>query len=126
MRDTRREKEYSDRESKGGMIVFFTDAATGGICRLSRHGALPNATPPAPPKAGRSPRAGEPARQTPTTPALNANAPPTPSPDRKSTRLNSSHANTSYAVFCLHNTKTPTVTVLTPVTTVTLPPVTVL
>src|SRR3712207_8538655 len=25
----------------------------------------------------------------------------TPSPDRKSTRLNSSHANISYAVFCL-------------------------
>src|SRR5947209_14100677 len=26
---------------------------------------------------------------------------PTPLPDRKSTRLNSSHANISYAVFCL-------------------------
>src|SRR3712207_8153147 len=28
-------------------------------------------------------------------------AQPTPPPDRKSTRLNSSHANISYAVFCL-------------------------
>src|SRR3712207_7722722 len=27
--------------------------------------------------------------------------PPKPDPDRKSTRLNSSHANISYAVFCL-------------------------
>src|SRR3712207_8940044 len=33
--------------------------------------------------------------------------PPEPSPDedRKSTRLNSSHANISYAVFCLKKTK---------------------
>src|SRR5476651_1930600 len=30
----------------------------------------------------------------------------TPLTDRKSTRLNSSHANTSYAVFCLNTTKT--------------------
>src|SRR5258707_4757611 len=30
----------------------------------------------------------------------------TPSPDRKSTRLNSSHANISYAVFCLKKKKT--------------------
>src|SRR3712207_6997986 len=28
--------------------------------------------------------------------------------DRKSTRLNSSHANTSYAVFCLEKTPPPT------------------
>src|SRR3712207_6878206 len=30
--------------------------------------------------------------------------------DRKSTRLNSSHANISYAVFCLKKKKTPTQT----------------
>src|SRR3712207_8678551 len=29
--------------------------------------------------------------------------------DRKSTRLNSSHANISYAVFCLKKKKTPTI-----------------
>src|SRR3712207_8640567 len=29
----------------------------------------------------------------------------TPAPDRKSTRLNSSHANISYAVFCLKKKK---------------------
>src|SRR3712207_7143564 len=33
--------------------------------------------------------------------------PTQPSPDRKSTRLNSSHANISYAVFCLKK-KNPT------------------
>src|ERR1035437_10953827 len=30
---------------------------------------------------------------------------PAPTPDRKSTRLNSSHANISYAVFCLKKDK---------------------
>jgi hypothetical protein len=39
----------------------------------------PPATMPTAPKAGRSPRANEPARQTPTAPGLNANAPSTPS-----------------------------------------------
>src|SRR3712207_7869459 len=33
---------------------------------------------------------------------------PKPGPDRKSTRLNSSHANISYAVFCLKKKKTNT------------------
>src|SRR3712207_8754896 len=31
--------------------------------------------------------------------------------DRKSTRLNSSHANISYAVFCLKNKRTPITTI---------------
>src|SRR5258707_9936676 len=31
--------------------------------------------------------------------------------DRKSTRLNSSHANISYAVFCLKKKKTPRITI---------------
>src|SRR5438445_9381226 len=34
-------------------------------------------------------------------------------PDRKSTRLNSSHANISYAVFCLKKKKKKTITQLT-------------
>ena len=45
---------------------------------------LIKAPPPAPmsspPKAGRSPRGGEPARQTPAAPGLNTNTSPTPSP----------------------------------------------
>src|SRR3712207_7504209 len=35
---------------------------------------------------------------------------PAPGRDRKSTRLNSSHANISYAVFCLKKKKTSTLT----------------
>src|SRR3712207_8351536 len=35
---------------------------------------------------------------------------PTKIPDRKSTRLNSSHANISYAVFCLKKKNIPTKT----------------
>src|SRR2546430_13582010 len=35
---------------------------------------------------------------------------PSPSPDRKSTRLNSSHSQISYAVFCLKKTPELTVT----------------
>jgi hypothetical protein len=52
--------------------------ATGNDVRLIIQPPLP--TTPIPPKAGRSPRGGEPARQAPTAPGLNANAPPTPSP----------------------------------------------
>src|SRR3712207_8474347 len=40
------------------------------------------------------------------TPILGAPRGRTPEPDRKSTRLNSSHANISYAVFCLKKKKT--------------------
>src|SRR3712207_6982021 len=36
--------------------------------------------------------------------------------DRKSTRLNSSHANISYAVFCLKKKKHPTIHILHPLT----------
>src|SRR3712207_8699712 len=35
--------------------------------------------------------------------------------DRKSTRLNSSHANISYAVFCLKKKKSTTTTGITPI-----------
>src|SRR3712207_7822479 len=37
--------------------------------------------------------------------------------DRKSTRLNSSHANISYAVFCLKNKKNRKLQAVTPTTT---------
>src|SRR3712207_8442051 len=37
--------------------------------------------------------------------------------DRKSTRLNSSHANISYAVFCLKKTNLPDYNILSPFTT---------
>src|SRR5205814_5143813 len=41
----------------------------------------------------------------PTPPVVNKNAPFIDTPDRKSTRLNSSHLGISYAVFCLKKKK---------------------
>src|SRR5258707_5205915 len=76
-------------------FFFFNDTATTEIYTLSLHDALPismnscktQAPPGARPAASQAgagqPRAG----------------------DRKSTRLNSSHANISYAVFCLKKKK---------------------
>src|SRR6266704_5650413 len=66
-------------------FFFFNDTATTEIYTLSLHDALPisqahcrrTEAMPAPPRA------------------------PQTSPDRKSTRLNSSHVSSSYAVFCL-------------------------
>src|SRR3712207_7532003 len=82
--------------------VFFNDTATTEIYTLSLHDALPICTvneliaagkvsPPA--IAGTYPLAEAPQ-------ALRRLAAGVPE-DRKSTRLNSSHANISYAVFCL-------------------------
>src|SRR3712207_8700184 len=88
------------------MFFFFNDTATTEIYTLSLHDALPifreeamgapnrcqatlvrNATEDA--RLRRTIRAETPGRQR----------------DRKSTRLNSSHANISYAVFCLKKKK---------------------
>src|SRR3712207_7402080 len=41
----------------------------------------------------------------PATPSVSPISPPSSNRDRKSTRLNSSHANISYAVFCLKKKK---------------------
>src|SRR3712207_8299271 len=90
------------------LFFFFNDTATTEIYTLSLHDALPIFT------NGCSRNAAEPASVTPApskasaswgTPELHH----LPSLrlavavglDRKSTRLNSSHANISYAVFCL-------------------------
>src|SRR3712207_7293608 len=94
-------------------FFFFNDTATTEIYTLSLHDALPisgrglgrGRAPPRPeadPAAGVG--AGGPA-------AGRARPPPLPMAaggrlrDRKSTRLNSSHANISYAVFCLKKKK---------------------
>src|SRR5258707_6166916 len=66
---------------------FFNDTATTEIYTLSLHDALPIS---ARPRSAHSPL------PPPTQPRI-----PAPRGDRKSTRLNSSHANISYAVFCL-------------------------
>src|SRR3712207_7182901 len=100
---------------------FFNDAATSEIYTLSLHDALPifAAADDRPDRlrrprlpgrdrrplvltkraAGRSDRAGL---------AREGSAPSAPCRDRKSTRLNSSHANISYAVFCLQK-KNPSI-----------------
>src|SRR5947208_13286403 len=76
------------------LFVFFTDTATTEIYTLSLHDALPIWHPVR--------LRGDPAGGAP------AHGPRTPRghrPDRKSTRLNSSHQIISYAVFCLKKKK---------------------
>src|SRR5438270_9659461 len=77
-------------------FFFFNDTTTTEIYTLSLHDALPIYTP------GYS-AVATPAADTP-------NYPPvfTPAKDRKSTRLNSSHSQISYAVFCLKKKKQKT------------------
>src|SRR3712207_6881466 len=96
------------------LFFFFNDTATTEIYTLSLHDALPISG------LTSDSRSGDPRlrshlffRNVPglwacTDPAC----PDVPRPaveDRKSTRLNSSHANISYAVFCLQKKKNTTV-----------------
>src|SRR3712207_8382304 len=87
-------------------VYFFNDTATPEIYTLSLHDALPiyvraahdvegalRGSTGAEPVGG----VGEP---------VEVQRPCHPDEDRKSTRLNSSHANISYAVFCLKKKKT--------------------
>src|SRR5688572_33194823 len=83
-------------------VFFFNDTPTTEIYTLSLHDALPICRRRAggnqcrdPPCEKRRTRA---ARRTEKVPAREA--------DRKSTRLNSSHSQISYAVFCLKKKKT--------------------
>src|SRR5215203_7198579 len=75
-------------------FFFFNDTATTEIYTLSLHDALPISR-----RAGRR-RPGRPEDHGTVAPSgvLRRG-------DRKSTRLNSSHANISYAVFCLKKKK---------------------
>src|SRR3712207_7908430 len=90
------------------MFFFFNDTATTEIYTLSLHDALP-IYPFCEPTSGPVREGGG------TTGAGNLSpgeanrtggATSGVSPDRKSTRLNSSHANISYAVFCLKKKNT--------------------
>src|SRR3712207_8083749 len=105
------------------MFIFFNDTATTEIYTLSLHDALPiwsarrhiaqlcvaiEAYARAP--DGRAPhhRSPAPVPPVPATGRLPLGTVPTDAgaaSDRKSTRLNSSHANISYAVFCLKKKK---------------------
>src|SRR3712207_8173161 len=89
-------------------FFFFNDTATTEIYTLSLHDALPICVRPAP--ADRRHHPTQPVRHGGSTHAridtvssVRSASASSPSirTDRKSTRLNSSHANISYAVFCL-------------------------
>src|SRR2546430_7169134 len=77
-------------------FFFFNDTATTEIYTLSLHDALPISTPSAAYPATRATRT---TRATPYCRAGESAA--AMLVDRKSTRLNSSHSQISYAVFCL-------------------------
>src|SRR3712207_8864726 len=100
----------------GEMYFFFNDTATTEIYTLSLHDALPIS----PPDHAQRTRVqwlllrrdwSGPTHRGPATPACAPDAAGpralrnSPCQDRKSTRLNSSHANISYAVFCLKKKK---------------------
>src|SRR3712207_7481733 len=93
-------------------FFFFNDTATTEIYTLSLHDALPIFRPlHRQPEAVRGRRVDQPVRRVaarrrlPRTPPQRLPVDPAPR-DRKSTRLNSSHANISYAVFCLKKKNT--------------------
>src|SRR2546428_2737434 len=79
------------------LFFFFNDTATTEIYTLSLHDALPIS------RAGRAP-GGDPARLAHRARELGLVEFPA-ARDRKSTRLNSSHDQISYAVFCLKKKK---------------------
>src|SRR2546430_12363750 len=74
-------------------LFFFNDTATTEIYTLSLHDALPISPATTTCSPAPYPRRARPAPRTP--------APSPAEQDRKSTRLNSSHSQISYAVFCL-------------------------
>src|SRR5690349_23346360 len=85
-------------------FLFLGEPATPDICTLSLHDALPisrrirRPPRPSPSTSGRRSGRGR-GSACPTWPARSYSRPS--STDRKSTRLNSSHVEISYAVFCL-------------------------
>src|SRR3712207_8573104 len=99
------------------IFFFFNDTATTEIYTLSLHDALPiyllrqgreRVGDDAPPLVEHHEAAGPLARLTRSPRQRTTNKPQ----DRKSTRLNSSHANISYAVFCLKKKKKNNITVM--------------
>src|SRR2546430_9357953 len=83
------------------IFFFFNDTATTEIYTLSLHDALPIC-----PCHRRRARVGESGRRPQSNLVEDLPHPPeTKEPDRKSTRLNSSHSQISYAVFCLKKKK---------------------
>src|SRR3712207_7042772 len=92
------------------LFFFFNDTATTEIYTLSLHDALPIYLPVVLvdvhlPRQGGLQGLGHHASSPPCSPVLTDSRVSKRSLDRKSTRLNSSHANISYAVFCLKKKK---------------------
>src|SRR3712207_7047360 len=90
-------------------VFFFNDTATTEIYTLSLHDALPisevGVTSETSSRGNSTPSSSGPrARRV----AASSQSPRRGARDRKSTRLNSSHANISYAVFCLKKKKKQT------------------
>src|SRR3712207_7213099 len=91
------------------LFFFFNDTATTEIYTLSLHDALPILGDPSPATSLGRPRselqAPRPSGGRCERGARWCGWSPRVTRDRKSTRLNSSHANISYAVFCLKKKK---------------------
>src|SRR2546430_5470138 len=92
------------------MLFFFNDTATTEIYTLSLHDALPISSRRGQERPGRvAGRADCGGLRLPGTESAGLQHLRSPAPrqgDRKSTRLNSSHSQISYAVFCLKKKKT--------------------
>src|SRR5690349_23490546 len=92
-------------------LLILDEPAPTGNYTLSLHDALPILPPNTPPQAAAAAQADadhEPAASKPSVfnPYYGTDAPPAATKgDRKSTRLNSSHVESSYAVFCLKKKK---------------------
>src|SRR5690242_21614770 len=83
-------------------VFFFNDTATTEIYTLSLHDALPISA-----RRSASSSARRSCAQAKRTRRLSGRrGPRSTKPDRKSTRLNSSHMSISYAVFCLKKKNT--------------------
>src|SRR3712207_7227238 len=82
------------------VVFFFNDTATTEIYTLSLHDALPISAARADPRRLRPHRPPADLHRRDGPQDAGRGRAPRPR-DRKSTRLNSSHANISYAVFCL-------------------------
>src|SRR2546421_3439265 len=95
--------------SRLSVLFFFNDTATTEIYTLSLHDALPISGPAHRPPQDRDRHraADQLSRPPPQTRSCRRHGPE----DRKSTRLNSSHDQISYAVFCLKKKTAPTAVV---------------